>query len=46
MGLEALEENTRRLRGRAAAERERPPADPGAREREATAWAKSTGWRD
>lgn len=45
VGLEPLAESTRRLRARAAAEGETPPADPAARRREAEAWARSIGWR-
>jgi hypothetical protein len=46
VGLEPLAENTRRLRGQAEAEGERPPADYAQRQRDSDAWARATGWRN
>ncbi|MFM2090242.1 MAG: hypothetical protein RLZZ127_731 [Planctomycetota bacterium] len=45
-GLEPLAEQTARLRARAAAEGDTPPADPAAHRAAGAAWARSVGWRD
>ncbi len=45
VGLETLAENTSRLRARAEAEGDSPPADHEARRREMHDWARSIGWR-
>lgn len=45
VGLAPLEQSIAEMRGRAAANGERPPADLGKRRGEFEAWARRVGWR-